>query len=304
MSLSQSSKPSIDPLSDVLAVLQARATRPTRLEAAGDWALAFPARDRLKFVAMAKGSCWIERPNHGCKRLTAGDVCLIGRTAYTVSSDPGVPAVDGMPLYEGTTRYALRLNGDDTIMLGSGIVVAREDAGFLLDMLPDFAIVPRSRDGAASVAAVLALLDGEMTRAAIGSEAVATRLAEVLLVEAIRACPGASTPAGWLDALIDPRLGLALALVHAGIAEPWTVAGLATAAGMSRSAFAALFTRTVGQPPLEYIRSWRLVRARNMLASGEDSVARVAMRVGYTSQSAFSYAYRRAFAATPRSSGK
>ncbi len=300
MNLSRSSTSRRDPLSDVLALLDARATRPTRLEASGDWALAFPERVRLKFVAVLKGACWIERPGRAGERLNAGDVCLIGRTAYTVSSRPGVPSIDGMPFYEGTTHETLRLNGDDTVMLGGGIAVAREEAGFLLDMLPDFAIVPSSPGGAASVAAVLKLLDAEIARDAIGSDTVVTRLAEVLMIEAIRARTVSPVPGGWLDALAEPRLGHALALIHDDIAEPWTVARLASAVGMSRSAFASLFTRTVGRPPLDYVRSWRLARARAMLASGENNVAQVAITVGYASQSAFSHAYRRAFATTPR----
>lgn len=304
MILSQPSKSPRDPLSDVLALLNARATRPTRLEAAGDWALAFPERERLKFVAVLKGTCWIELPGHTGELLDVGDVCLIGRTSYTVSSRPGVPSIDGMQFYEGMTLHTLRLHGDDTIMLGGGITLARENAGFLLDMLPVFAIVPHSLGAAASVAAVLKSLDAEITRDAIGSDTVTTRLAEILMIEAIRARTAGPVPAGWLDALAEPRLGRALALIHNDIAEPWTVARLAAAVGMSRSAFASLFTRTVGKPPLDYVRSWRLARARAMLANGEDNVARVAITVGYTSQSAFAHAYRRAFATTPRGDGK
>ncbi|WP_254303860.1 cupin domain-containing protein [Burkholderia gladioli] len=225
MNLSRSSTSRRDPLSDVLALPDARATRPTRLEASGDWALAFPERVRLKFVAVLKGACWIERPGRAGERLNAGDVCLIGSTAYTVSSRPGVPSIDGMQFYEGTTHETLRLNGDDTVMLGGGIAVAREEAGFLLDMLPDFAIVPSSPGGAASVAAVLKLLDAEIARDAIGSDTVVTRLAEVLMIEAIRARTVSPVPGGWLDALAEPRLRRALALIHDDIAEPWTVAG-------------------------------------------------------------------------------
>jgi AraC-like DNA-binding protein len=301
MSLSRSSKPGLDPLSDVLAVLDARATRPLRLEASGDWSLAFPLRDRLKFVAIVKGMCWIETPGWGRQRLSAGDVCLIGRTAYTVASNPETPAVDGLSLIDGAGPDSLRLGGDDTVMLGGGIALERENAGFLLDMLPDFAVAPRASARAASVTAVLALLDAEMARSEIGSGAVAVRLAEVLLVEAVRACAGGGAPAGWLGALSDPRLGRALALVHDDISKPWTVARLAAEAGMSRSAFSALFTRMVGQPPLAYVRSWRLVRARAMLDQGEANVGRVALSVGYSSQSAFGHAFRRAFAATPGS---
>jgi len=73
---------------------------------------------------------------------------------------------------------------------------------------------------------------------------------------------------------------------------------------MSRSSFAALFTRMEGQPTLDYIRSWRMVLARLMLANGQNNVAQVAFRVGYTSQSAFSHAYRRIFAAPPRNTSK
>ncbi len=301
MVLSRSSKPVLDSLSDVLAVLDARATRPKRLEAAGDWSLAFPMRDRLKFIAIVKGMCWIKTPSRGCECLSAGGVCLIGSTAFTVASGPEIPAADGMAFIDGATRDPLRLGGDDTVMLGGGIALARQNAGFLLDMIPAFAVVPRSSDSAASVTAVLALLDTEMTRTEIGSGAVAVRLAEVLLVEAIRACAGGAAPAGWLGALADPRLGRVLAVVHDDIAEPWTVARLAAEAGMSRSAFSDLFTRMVGQSPLAYVRSWRLARARAMLDQDEANVARVAMSVGYASQSAFGHAFRRAFATTPRS---
>ncbi len=234
--------------------------RPTRLEVAGDWSLAFPERDRLKFVAVVKGMCWIKTPARGRERLPAGDVCLIGCTAHTVASDPELQAVDGLSLIDCAGPLSLRLGGDDTVMLGGT----------------------------------------EMTQSEIGSATVAVRLAEVLLVEAIRACMGGAARAGWLDALADPRLGRVLALVHDDIAEPWTVARLAAEAGMSRSAFSALFTRMVGQPPLASVRSWRLVRARAMLDQDEANVARVAIGVGYASQSAFGHAFRRAFATTPR----
>src|SRR5690606_10369947 len=155
MNLSRSSKLGLDPLSDVLAVLNAHATRLSRLEASGEWALAFPERDRLKFVAVVTGTCWIERPGHTAEPLVAVDVFLIGRTAYTVSSHAGVPPIDGAPFYEGKTPEELPLQGDDTIMLGGGVEVTLDDGGFLLNMLPAFALVPRPREGAASVAATL-----------------------------------------------------------------------------------------------------------------------------------------------------
>ncbi|TMV79122.1 helix-turn-helix transcriptional regulator, partial [Thioclava sp. BHET1] len=81
---------------------------------------------------------------------------------------------------------------------------------------------------------------------------------------------------------------------------PWTVVQLAGEAGMSRAAFSAEFTRRVGQPPLSYVRAWRLTIARAALANGDETVASIADRVGYTSQSAFGHAYRRAFGSPPK----
>jgi AraC-like DNA-binding protein len=304
MNVSQSSKHMIDPLSDVLAVLGAHVTRRTRLEAAGDWALAFPALDRLKFVAVLRGTCWLMLPNSDPQYMSKGDVCLIGRTGYAVASDPTLPLVNGSQLFDELGSDVLRLGGNDTVMLGGGVTFAPGNSVFLLDMLPAFLLVPRPSDGASAVATILALLNDEAERAAIGSELVTARLADVLLIEAIRVYAGSaeSTGIGWLGALADARIGRALQSIHADIAQPWTVARLAEIAGMSRAAFAAEFTRRVGKSPLTYVRAWRLTLARAALARGGSDVASVAAEVGYTSHSAFGHAFRRAFGTSPKSS--
>lgn len=307
MDLSRSSKAPLDPLSDILAVLGARVTRRTRLEAAGRWALAFPAIDRLKFVALLRGSHWMLLPGHAPQRLDEGDVCLLGRTQYTVASHPDETPVDGMSLYAANADVA-RLGGDDVIGIGIGgtVTLTAGSADFLLDMLPAFMVVPGSSPASGAVATILALMNDEIGRDRIGSEIVSARLADVLLVEAIRAYTEQAGPAetGWLGALSDARLGRALRAIHADIAQPWTVSQLAGVAGMSRAAFSAEFARRVGQPPLAYLRSWRLTRARAAMAHGDASVASVARSIGYTSQSAFGHAFRRAFGAPPKADAR
>lgn len=299
MNLSQSSKSPTDPLSDVLTALGTKITRRTRLEASGQWALRFLPLDRLKFVAQLKGTAWVILPALAPQLLSAGDVCLIGRTAYTVASDPSLPPHDGHPLYDD--RDLVRLGGDDTISLGGTVSFAPGNVDFLLDMLPDFLLVPRSSPEAGPMSTILALLGGEAERDAMGNRIVSARLADVLLVEAIRAYAGGGErlQTGWLGALADPRLGCALRAIHADIARPWTVAQLADTAAMSRAAFSAAFTRRVGQPPLAYVRAWRLTLARAELARDSTDIAGIGTRLGYRSQSAFTYAFRRAFGAPP-----
>ena len=306
MDLSRSSKAPLDPLSDILAVLGARVTRRTRLEAAGRWALAFPAIDRLKFVALVRGSQWMLLPGRAPQRLDEGDVCLLGPTAYTVASHPEERPIDGRAFYAENADVARLGRGDDVIGIGGTVTFAADSGDFLLDMLPDFMVVPRSSPASGAVATILALMNDEIRRERIGSAIVSARLADVLLVEAIRAYTEQAGPAetGWLGALSDPRLGRALRAIHQDIAQPWTVARLAAVAGMSRAAFSAEFARRVGQPPLAYLRKWRLTRARAALARGDSSVAGIARSIGYTSQSAFGHAYRRAFGAPPKADAR
>jgi AraC-type DNA-binding domain-containing proteins len=292
----------IDPLSDVLRVLGAKTARCTRLEATGEWALAFPAITRLKFVALVRGTCWICLADRPPQHLAEGDVFLIGAIAYTVASGSDVTPIDGSVLYAQPGTDVVRLGGDETVMLGGGMALSDDSAGFVLDALPQFLRIERASPTAAAAAQTLDLLQGEVGRGRLGETLVTLRLAELLLVEAIRAYvadQGASC-VGWIGALGDRRVGEALRLMHGQVAHPWTVASLAAEAGMSRSAFSQRFAAFVGRPPMEYLTHWRMVRARERLNENGADVAAVARDVGYMSQSAFGHAFKRVFGHSPR----
>lgn len=302
--MSQSSKIALDPLTDVLDVLGASVTRRTRIEAGGRWALKFPAIDRLKFVAVLRGSQWMLIPGQEPQLLNEGDVCLLGRTAYAVASHPDVAPIDGLALYEGCNTA--RIGGCETVALGGTVTFAGAGADFLLQMLPEFMIVPRSTSSSGAIATILSLINEETERDTMGGGIVSARLADVLLVEAFRtyAADVRHNRMGWLGALLDPRLGRVLRAIHDDVAQPWTVVQLAGVAGMSRAAFSAEFTRRTGQPPLTYLRTWRLTIARSALARGDTTVAGISVKVGYGSQSAFAHAFRQAFGLSPKADTK
>jgi AraC-like DNA-binding protein len=98
---------------------------------------------------------------------------------------------------------------------------------------------------------------------------------------------------GWLRALSDTQIGGALGLIHEKPATAFTVASLAQAVGMSRSAFASQFTRLVGEPPLHYVARWRMLKAAHLLKEDKQTLAEVAIAVGYESEAAFSKAFKR-----------
>jgi AraC-like DNA-binding protein len=303
MSLSRSAKPIADPFSEVLAALGARSVRGTGLEAAGDWALAFDGRARLKFVAVTRGQCWLLLPDHSPQALVEGDVVLISDTRYAVASDPAVEPLDGMPLYAAPGQDLVRLGAaDETALIGGGSGFADGSAAFVLDALPKFLRIDARSSTAEAVARTLNALRIEVAHAELGGSLVAERLAEILIIAAVRAfvATNPKNSVGWVTALADPRIGRALRLLHGDVACRWTAPMLASEVGMSRSAFTQRFTERVGRPPLEYLTHWRMVLAQQKLNAGE-TVAAVASAVGYNSQSAFAHAFKRTLGRTPRS---
>ncbi|MEZ5081515.1 MAG: AraC family transcriptional regulator [Thermoleophilia bacterium] len=108
--------------------------------------------------------------------------------------------------------------------------------------------------------------------------------------------PGAT---GWLAGVRDECVGAALALIHASPGEEWTVEGLGTRVGLSRSALHERFTRMVGMAPMQYLTRWRMQVAATRLLETRDPVLVIAQSLGYGSEAAFSRAFRRVVGAAP-----
>jgi len=145
-------------------------------------------------------------------------------------------------------------------------------------------------------------LASEMAEQAPGSEVVATRLGEVLFIQALRAhiaSGGGWRNKGWLRAIFDPQIGTALSAIHDSVNTPWTVESLAEAAAMSRSAFAARFKELLEQTPLEYVTEWRMQKAMQLLQQRDKKLVDVARSVGYESDASFSKAFKRVVGASP-----
>jgi AraC-like DNA-binding protein len=146
----------------------------------------------------------------------------------------------------------------------------------------------------------VSLLETELANASHGVELVAARLAEIAFVEALRKAVSAkSVEPAFLGALADPHVRASLDAIHRAPDKAWSVAELATLAELSRAVFAERFQRLVGEPPLRYLRAWRLLNARRELARGTASVRTIAHHAGYRSANGFSRAFRRFFSQSP-----
>ena len=143
------------------------------------------------------------------------------------------------------------------------------------------------------------LVDGETRARRPARELVLERLLEVLLIEALRCGSETTSAPGLARGLADDRLATALCSLHARPEFPWTVPKLAAEAAVSRSAFFARFTRTVGLPPMEYLLTWRMALARRLLHGQQLGMEQVAERVGYSSASSFTVAFARHVGISP-----
>ncbi|MCW1884231.1 AraC family transcriptional regulator [Luteolibacter flavescens] len=109
---------------------------------------------------------------------------------------------------------------------------------------------------------------------------------------------------GPLRALAAPhshfgQISRALQRIHDDYATPVDMATLASEAGMSVSTFHSHFKAVTSSPPLQYLKTIRLHKARLMMVQGGETAASAARLVGYESASQFSREFKRFFGATP-----
>ena len=181
------------------------------------------------------------------------------------------------------------------LSLGGAFLFDCANPQLIVSLLPGMVHVP----GATRLSLLVQMLGDEYMDPRPGNEFMLSQLAGMMLIEAMRWSTTGSAPPGLLRGLGDERLAPALQQMHAQVDRPWTVGELADVAALSRSAFFDRFSRTVGIPPMEYLLSWRMELAKQLLRK-DLAIADVAERVGYASTSTFSTAFSRHVGKAPR----
>ncbi len=272
------------------------------------------AEHLISYHIVTQGSCWGAMMGETPVRLEAGDILVLPHgDPYSMSSAPGMHDEGGPELalsfFRSMAARALPLvlteggGGPERLGLVCGFLGCdARPFNPVLAALPRLIHVRRSAgSGSDRLSALVELVIAETREPRAGGDCVIQRLGELMFVEVVRqvlaALPADGT--GWLAGLRDPVAGRALALLHARPAHPWTLDGLARAAGVSRSVRAERFTALVGEPPMHYLTHWRLQLATRRLAEGAAKVSTVAHEVGYDSEAAFSRAFKKLLGSPP-----
>ena len=295
----------MDLLSDVLSLLDTRSSHFAGLKAGGDWAIDFPPPDGIKFNAVLEGGCWLTVADIDAPvQLQTGDCFLLapGR-AFTLASRPSLPAVPALQVYQDAQQGVARHGAPqhDFFLIG-GRFSFGDEAAILLDCLPPLLHLRGDTDQASVLHWTLQRLAQELQATAPGAALMTRHLGHMMLLQMLRQylAEQDSHPAGWLFALADGRLRAAIEAMHAQPAHRWTLLQLAAVAGQSRSAFALHFKSKVGVAPLDYLLRWRMRLAVRRLKDSSAPVASIAQALGYDSDSAFSHAFKRVMACSPR----
>lgn len=221
-------------------------------------------------------------------RVGAGDLLLIPRSSdHVLSSLPSTSQQGAavVPIEDITARARPR---GQTLVVGDGSEGLQvRSVGFLgpklaFSWLPPALVLNGSTGPSALRHMTLALME-EVRR---GTHAALCPLSEAVFVAALDGAVQA--------AHLDMELLLAMNQARLAPEEFASVSALARAAGLSRSRLSERFTLAFGEPPMRWLRRSRMEAARAALVAGRSSVAQLAGRFGYSSESAFRKAYRRA----------
>ena len=299
----------MDPLSDVLSLLEPHAYVASGFDAGGDWAVLFDDQHRLiKCYAVVSGAGWLRVAGVAEPvRLRAGDCFVLpsGRPFRlgSLPDGPGLPATAVFPPHSRGELVTLN-GGGDFFLVGSRFAVTASNADWLLALLPP--IIHIRDQPAEALRWSVEQMMAELRAALPGDRLILQHLAHLMLVQALRVelATAASDRPGWLRALADRQLGAALRAMHAEPARAWTLEALGRAAGMSRSTFALRFKESIGDAPMRYLAQWRMLLACHQLEHTNDPVSVIAARSGYESESAFSNAFRRVMGRSPRDYGR
>jgi AraC-like DNA-binding protein len=296
----------MDALAALVTLLRPQAVLSKVVHGAGRWGVRYTAFSGPSFGLVLKGSCWLAPDGEAPFVLETGDFVLFPATpGFTMASDPEVAPQPIDAAASAAAQVAEMVHGDAAqepavSLLGGYFAFDPINAPMLVDLLPRMLLIRASDPAMASVAPVVALVKRETQEQRAGQSLVLARLADVLLVEALRSAPTEAHTTGLLAGLRDPQLAAALRAIHTRTADAWTLASLAREAGMSRSSFADRFARVIGATPLNYLLQWRMAVAKDMLVREQMSVQETAFAVGYRSASGFSTAFARETGSPPR----
>jgi len=277
----------------------------TRVEGTAPWGMDFIAYRHVKFGIVTRGQCFIDLKNGQSPiKLSKGSCYLLTRgDAFRIRDELNSLADDFEPLLEKLDGRILRHGGggSETTIIGGRFIFNNDAPPPILDLLPAMIHFTVDDDELTSLQSTIQLLANEIKLSDSGL--MINRLTEIFFIQSLRAYlfSDKTDELDWRGIVTDAQLVKALQIIHDDYAQKWTIDKLAKHVGMSRAVFAARFKTKLGMTPIAYLLRFRIYQAQELLNQGNVSIAQVASRVGYESESAFHKAFKRQTGISPGS---
>lgn len=275
-------------------------------------ALQFPCGRSLGFHVVLQGEVYIHSTRSKAEPIVLhkGDVALMARgQEHIVSTNPTYRRSDrrdqvemlGDPSVQ-TAKPSKATQAEVTLVSGA-YQFWNEPIHPFFSELPDWFVL-RSETLATldRLPLAMGLLGEEIKNPSLGTTNVTHGLLDVIftyLVRRIVEVQGKQTKT-WSHAIQDPQVRRVVELMHADCAHEWTLVELATKGGLSRAGLAQKFRQSMGQPPLQYLRSIRMQKAMQLLSETQDTLESIAGAVGYGDAFGLSKVFKKVVGRSPR----
>jgi len=297
--------PPDDGMSQLLLRLTVSSTVYCLSDMSSPWGFRVAARESPAFHLLTSGTAWLEVEGEADgETLLAGDLVILPRgDGHQLRDSRGSrllwlddilassPPVNGRLEHGGGGQHAELICG--------GFAIDQLTARPLLEALPRVVRL-RGHEGSAPewLSGLIRMISVEMASNGPGAEAVVTRLTDALLAQAVRAHLLQSHRVAT-SPVHDAQVARALRLMRERPADRWSVPMLASAVGLSRSAFAQRFRSATGETPMQSLTRYRLSRAAGYLRTSDAGIREIARRTGYDSEVSISKAFRRQYGTSP-----
>ena len=304
----------MDTLGGLLDAPRARGAFALRAVMRSPWSLRVLAESPVTLIAGVTGESWVIPDNGEPVRMGPGDIAITrGPDHYNVADSPTTtPTViihpgqhccdlEGNSLSEEMTHDVRTWGNDprgDTVFLVGAYEHLSDISDRLLRALPPVLSLTRAE----WESPLVPLLCDEVVKDEPGQAAVLDRLLDLLLTAVLKAwfAQNDSNRPAWWRFQGDRIIEKALHIMHDKPAHPWTLDSLAAEAGASRSSLARRFQELVGEPPMTFLKNWRMALAADLLCQPGETVGTVAEKVGYATPFAFSAAFKRVRGLSPQ----
>ncbi len=277
-------------IADLLKLFQMRAEVYHNAKVCGDWFIRESLLGQTCFHMPTEGGCYLEIPGREPDILQAGELVV-----FAHELEHTMRPVSALVGEQQHLPFDQALEREGTGMLCGRMEFSHAGGAAFIDALPEVLIFKHGKD-TAWLQQLRALLIEESYRNA--QSLVIDRLSELVFSYAIRHyVENQHAQIGVLALYGHRKLKSAVTAMHSDPAYAWTLDGLASLSGLSRTLFAAQFRKTSGWTAMQYLTWWRMQLAYGFLSQG-DSVGEVSESVGYRSEAAFSRAFQRVFSVT------